>query len=82
MFKTIIKTTRYCDCSYDTEVWIDIIEFDDMFEAWLTVKEYGISELMFGAPKEQKNFGVLTHENFVAMVQENLCEYVDDIDME
>lgn len=31
--------------------YIDIIESDDMFEAWIYLKSYGIKSLMWGSPK-------------------------------
>lgn len=49
MKKSTDKITRYIVGEY----YVDFVEKDDMWEAWLQHKSYGISELMFGLPKEQ-----------------------------
>ena len=46
---TTTSVTRYEDGDY----LIDIVEDNELFEAWLSHKDYGISTLMFGVPKRQ-----------------------------
>ena len=67
-----ITFTRY----EDEEFFIDIHEKPDMYEAWLTRKNYGVSSLMFGVPKVQPvDNSVMTPEEFLDMVERNLEEY-------
>ena len=67
-----VKITRY-----ETECfWIDIIETEDMFEAWLTGKDYGVSNLMFGCPKEQSNGHNISADGFMELVENNLDDYI------
>jgi hypothetical protein len=73
MVKTNINVTRYIDYGDGYGRWIDIIEFDDEFEAWITCIQDGISDLMFGAPKEQSNGEVMDYDGFVEMVEANLA---------
>lgn len=52
------------------DFFVDIVELDDMYEAWLRHKNYGISDMMFGDPKE---YGDLNW--FLDLVEANLDEY-------
>lgn len=66
-----VSVTRYeTECFY-----VDIIETVSEFEAWLTEKHCGVSDLMFGCPKEQSH-GTLSLEHFLHMVEENLDDYI------
>lgn len=66
MKRTDIKITRY----KDGEFYIDIVELESTYEAWLSHNSYGISDLMFGVPKTQQSL----HE-FVELVEINLVDY-------
>ena len=58
--------------------WIDIIEYADSLEAWLTPHNYGESHLMFGCPKKQENGHDVDYDGFLEMVEKNLNEYILD----
>ena len=47
MTKTNTTITRF----EEGDFWIDIIDCGDTWEAWLTRKDYGVSDLMFGCSK-------------------------------
>lgn len=67
MLKTDIRITRYVYGDYN----IDIIENPEHYEAWLSHKHYGISELMFGLTKKDVN-----EELFLEIVENNLGESI------
>ena len=73
MDKTDIKITRYEQDGF----WIDIVENTEDFEAWLTAKNYGISQLMFGVPKKQPTWGDIQHDIFLELVENNFDEYAE-----
>ena len=50
-----------------------IVETDDMFEAWIRHASYGVSDLMFGCPKQQS----FRYDDFVELVFANADEYID-----
>lgn len=52
--------------------WVDIVELEDCYEAWLQHKDYGISDMMFGLSKET---GL---DYFLEIVEVNLDEYEED----
>ena len=58
-----------------------ITEKRDMFEAWLTRKNYGEMSYMFGLPKKQNTLDGQTYtidfNHFCDLVEENLPEYKD-----
>lgn len=68
-----ISITRYeTECFY-----VFITETEAEFEAWLTEKTMGVSNLMFGCPKYQPSFGTLTLDTFLGYVEESLDDYID-----
>lgn len=70
MKKTDIKITRF----EDGDFWVDIVENVNDFEAWLTRKDCGVADLMFGAPKQQID-RVWDFDRFCELVEGNLEEY-------
>lgn len=56
--------------------YIDIIESDDMFEAWIYLKSYDIKSLMWGSPKQQE-WGVISRKEFLNMVKANWADYAN-----
>lgn len=73
MFKRVTnkKTTTY---NVFGSWYIDIVESDDMFEAWIYLKSYGIKSLMWGSPKQQE-WGVINRKEFLNMVKSNWADY-------
>ena len=77
MEKTNIKITRFADGDW----FVDVVENEETYEAWLQHKDYGISSLMFGMMKKDKTF-----EEFCETAKMNLDnqkdfyqeEYMDD----
>lgn len=67
MKQTDVKLTRYEAGDY----WIDIVELPNEFESWITHKNYGVSDLMFGCPKQQQ-----TLDSFIDLVRCNLADYI------
>ena len=70
MRRTNAKITRYADGDF----FVDIVDTATMFDAWLSHQSYGVSEYMFGAPKNGNGYE-MTHTEFLEMVQNNLPEY-------
>lgn len=70
MKKVDIKSTRF---EHD-DFWVDVIETDYGWEAWITKKNYGVSAMMFGLQKEQKEFET-TYEEALEIIENNLEEY-------
>ena len=69
MDKTDIKITRYEKDGF----WIDIVDKTEDWEAWFTAKEYGVSDLIFGWPKNQSS----SYEEFLGAVDANFDEYAE-----
>lgn len=66
------KITRY---QYESEYglyYVDIIETEDTYEAWITGERSGLSSLMFGVPKEQNQ-----RKEFMNIVEALLDEYIE-----
>ena len=62
-----VSITRFeTECFY-----IDIIDNGDKFEAWLTYKTDGVSNLMFGMYKDNE----IDFDLFCEIVEANLDEY-------
>ena len=71
--------------SYKTAVYesgkylVYITEKRDMYDAWLSRKDYGIMNYMFGCPKKQTTLDgrewETDYEGFCEMVENNLLEY-------
>lgn len=75
MFKKVVgrKTTTY---NPEGDWYIDIIETDDMFEAWIYLGSYGVKSLMWGSPKQQE-YGTVTRKDFLNMVKTNFIYYTN-----
>ena len=62
------------------EWYIDIVETKDQFEAWLTHKSQGVSDLMFGSPKLQHTKDgeeyKIDNEYFCSLVEANMIDYM------
>lgn len=58
--------------------FVEVIETEDMFEAWIRASELGIASLMFGAPKKQTYTDDVDYDGFVEMVENNFEDYADD----
>lgn len=71
MTKTNIQITRFKDYNY----WVDIIDTGENYEAWLSHKDMGIGELMFGVPKVQSDGRTISYDEFCDMVKINLPEH-------
>lgn len=70
-----ITTQKTWTYKYSDGFMVDITKHDNIFEAWLYHKDYGIKELVFGVDVSD----VPTLEEFAEMVQGNL-ENENDID--
>ena len=68
MTKTNIQITRY----EDGDFYVDIIDNGPDFEAWLTAKEYGVSEMLMACPKDQENGCDVDFYAFLSMVEYTL----------
>ena len=64
--KTLLATYQYED------YYIEIIEFDGEYEAWLQHKDYGVKDLMFETLKDQQELAA-----FLASVEEKLPQYIE-----
>lgn len=75
MFKKVVgrKITTY---NPEGDWYIDVIETDDMFEAWIYLGSYGIKSLMWGSPKQQE-YGTVTRKDFLDMVKANFISYAN-----
>lgn len=75
MFKKVVgrKTTTY---NPEGDWYIDVIETDDMFEAWIYLGSYGIKSLMWGSPKQQE-YGTVTRKDFLDMIKTNFISYAN-----
>ena len=74
------KITRY---EYESEYglyYVDIIETETQFDAWITGCRSGLSSFAFGELKQNTYFGqpvTITRKEFMEMVEENIDEYID-----
>jgi hypothetical protein len=57
--------------AYDSEHYIDIIETNETYEAWLYKRDYGFKTLMFGVPITQQSKEVFMH-----IVTANVLQYI------
>lgn len=75
MFKKVVgrKTTTY---NPERDWYIDVIETDDMFEAWIYLGSYGVKSLMWGSPKQQEG-GTVIRKYFLDMVKANFISYAN-----
>lgn len=64
--KKLLATYAYED------FFIEIFDFNGEYEAWLQHKDYGVKDLIFGAPKTKQ-----TLEEYVADVENVLDEYIE-----
>ena len=76
MSKLKRTNTKIIRFEYD-DFWVDVVEHEDYYEAWLTKKGYGISDMMFG---ELKEYGDLNHalSLFEANIEEYIEGYIDE----
>lgn len=73
-----MKITAYKITRYETEsFFIDIVDDGNSFEAWLTEKGVGVSNLMFGIPKKQPT-ETIDFCRFLEIVEDNLDDYIYD----
>ena len=70
---TDTKITRFEDDGF----LVDIVETADYYYAWISHESYGVSSLMFGAPKKNSTLPDMTFEWFMSMVNAHLDEYKD-----
>lgn len=66
MKKSSVKITRYTSGQF----FVDIVEGRKTWEAWLQHNSFGVSELMFGIPKDDADYDL-----FLEIVEANLPEY-------
>lgn len=71
MKKTNQKITRF----EDGDFYIDIVESESDFEAWITEKEYGLSALMFGVPRKQADADDVSFTSFCELIESNLDDH-------
>ena len=57
--------------AFDNEHYIDIVEDDETYEAWLYRRDYGFKTMMFGFPITQQS-----KEAFIDIVAMNVNEYL------
>lgn len=62
------RTTTY---KVQDEVYIDIVETDDVYEAWIYKKNNGEKMIMFSCSKDQQ-----PRNEFLEMVEANVGEYL------
>ena len=55
-----------------SDFMVDIVEMEDVFEAYLYRNGYGVKSLMFGVDKAQT-----TKEDFISLVSANLHTHID-----
>lgn len=67
------KITRYEYESVYGLYYVDIIETETEYEAWITGERSGLSSLMFGLLKEQN-----ARKEFMSIVEVLLDEYIED----
>lgn len=78
--------------SYKTTVFesgkylVYITERKDQFDAWLTRKNYGVMDYMFGSPKKQHELDgteyTIDFDYFCELVECNLPEYKDGFELD
>lgn len=88
MEKLNITTTTY---KFNDNYYIDIVELDDTFEAWIYNKDVGDKELMFSVAKDQPDAKIgpkhYTKELFIDLVLANnvyryIADYFDEYERE
>lgn len=71
--RTNIRT--YC---YREDWFVDVVEFEYTYEAWLYNKEYGVKSLMFGFPKSNVGVGVfLCTVEVMLEVESYIRDYIE-----
>lgn len=67
-----LESVKSIECyAFDTEHYIDIIEKDETYEAWLYKRDHGFKTLMFGVPIPQQS-----KEEFIQIVTANVLQYI------
>lgn len=72
------RMTRYDSetfCSIRNQYYIDVIETEETYEAWIMRKDYGIAQLMFGASVKDTSFG-----DFIDLIYWNFPACADAYD--
>lgn len=64
-----IKTETY---KYNNVIWVDIVETENEYEAYIDNHDYDTKWYIFGIPKKQQ-----TKEEFIEIVEYNIPEYLD-----
>ena len=72
MRKTTIKSRIYEYGKY----YVTVTETKTTFNAWLTLKNYGISSYMFGWLKNQPTGETYTLPEFLELVENNIDDYI------
>ena len=75
------KITRYEYESVYGLYYVDIIETDTEFDAWITGERSGLSSFIFGELKENTCFGkpvTVSRCDFMTMVETLVDEYIED----
>lgn len=67
--KAKVKIERYVVGVFN----VDIVDDGETYEAWLSHSGYGVSSLMFGVSKSDMVNG---KEQFLSMVDNNICDYI------
>lgn len=76
MYYTRDYQTRTCRCSFG--FYVDIVENNAGFSAYIWHKDYATKELMFGVPKLQNNGVKWSLDEFFNIVEINFKEYAED----
>lgn len=73
MKRTAIRMARYEDGNF----WVDVIETKDPVgvEAWLTHKNYDVSEFMFSLYADQPNGEHYSYDGLISIIEANLPKY-------
>ena len=74
------NVTRYEYESAYGLYYVDIIETETEFDAWITGERHGLSTFAFGEMKQNTYFGqpvTMTRKEFMKLVEENIDEYIE-----
>ena len=78
MEKTNTKITRFKSGKY----YIDIVENESGFEAWISTNEDCVSMMLFGVPKKQSSFPgyIETTDSFCKLIKSDIASYKKEFD--
>ena len=71
MKKTDIKIVRYVVDGYSDHFYVDVVELEDQYEAWLGHVQYGYSDFMFGILKKYGDLNYALH-----LIEANVDDYI------